>query len=195
MKIKSLIGYIEKDRNAKYGLERQASLTIDGDGTNIPRNIDCGVLHIHNVGKNQVLLMCDPFDAETGLWNGPDIIPNDLHDGSFEASLWHDLIWFYASEIAETTGMSISAVKQWGNDLFYAAWVYYAGLYGKRVTLRARIAYWAVSLAKSWYGRVKGVLLLAILASVVSGCSGCYTPPDWTVTDATEIHATEYCNK
>lgn len=190
--IKTMLGYIERDQNAKYGLERQASITLAGDNISLPNNVDCGVLHICNIGQGQVSIMCDQFDAESGLWNGPDIIPDNLKDGSFEASLWHDLIWFYADEIADATGMTASAVKQWGNDIFYAAWVYYASLYGKRVTLRARIAYWAVSIAKNWYGKVKALLPIFAI-TIVCSCffAGCYTPPDWKVIDATQIESLE----
>ena len=190
--IKTLLGYIERDQNAKYGLKSEASITIGGANIALSKNVDCGVLHICNITDYQVMLTCDAFDAESGLWNGPDIIPNNLKDGSFEASLWHDLIWYYAEEIAEATGMTISEVKQWGNDAFYAAWVYYASLYGRRVTLRARIAYWAVSIAKNWYGKVKAFLPIFAVTFVCS-CffAGCYTPPDWKVIDATPIESVE----
>ena len=90
--IKTLLGYIERDQNAKYGLKNEASITIGGANIALSKNVDCGVLHICNITDYQVMLTCDAFDAESGLWNGPDIIPDNLKDGSFEASRWHDLI-------------------------------------------------------------------------------------------------------
>lgn len=155
----SIAEYWREDQNAKYGLDKTVSVTITGKTAGIG-NADCGPLSIRSdKGGTEAVLTCSPFAADEGLWNGPDVLPNERDDGSMVASLWHDLIWYYAEEIAEQVGMSVSDVKQWGNGVLLAVWRSYAKSKGKWHGLNkylAKAAFYITSWAKNWYGKVKG---------------------------------------
>ena len=178
--VKRAVQYVKEDQSARYGLKDHTTIILYGDGVGIGR-VDAGVLHI--VGKkggDTCTLLADPFKPEDGLWNGPDVIPNDWSDGSMEASLWHDLIWHYAADIAEQTGLTVREVKSWGNGILKAGWEAYGVKLGKDGwwnRFKAWCAYQLTELVKGWYGKNKaGLLVLAVL----SCGGGCYTAPDWT---------------
>ena len=128
-------------------------------------------------------LTAEPFDAQEGLWNGPDVIPNDWHDGSLEASLWHDLIWHYSEEIARQTGMSRQEVLHWGNGILTACWRGYAAqLYpdARAVGVKTAAAYAATEAARPWYHALKRLCrraagwfaAAALFAGLLGGADG-----------------------
>ena len=163
MEVVSLIGaardYFIRDREARYGVVTPICVTIVGDGVGIG-SASCGPLTIMSIkGGDKCILTCAPFDPEDRLWNGPDILPNERNDGSMVASLWHDLIWGFAADIASQTGLSVAEVKQWGNGVLFSVWRSYAqknGVWTWFNRLLARAAYVVTSWSKKWYGKVKG---------------------------------------
>lgn len=115
------------------------------------------------------------------FWNGPDLINNKVKDGQLESSLWHDLSWHFAQEIAVAWGCRVVDVKYWANGLFYAAWKDYGEYYpsAKFVSQKARVAYGVVHFATPWYHRIKKLFGLSLVLLSVSGCEGCalFDPP------------------
>ena len=185
---KAGIEYIEHDNQVMLGLTKPQ--WIGFRGTAIGRgNFDNGWLRITSKkGGSIVRLDADTFRAVLKFWNGPDVIQNNLKDGSLEASLWHDLIWVFAKEIATAWGCSDLDVMLWANGLFHAAWKNYGKMYpsARLVNQKARIAYGVVTFSAPWYHRLKKVFGLAVvLLCVCGGCDGCAlfeTPPDVEVT-------------
>lgn len=183
------IEYIEHDNKVSLGLRKPQWIGFEGIG--IGRgDFDNGVLNITSLknseqdGADNVVLEASVFSALMRFWNGPDLINNKVKDGRLEASLWHDLIWRFAKEIAATWGCSEDKVYEWANSLFYAAWKDYGSMYpsAKLVTQKARVAYGVVSFAAPWYHKLKRLFGLALVVlCVCGGCEGCAlfnTPPD-----------------
>jgi len=193
-KVRDFISYIEKDQEVMLGLREP--VWIEFTGKHICRkDFYNGLLCIsNNYSENKVRLDISAFSALLRIWNGPDLIDNWVLDGRLEASLWHDVIWVYAIEIATAWNCSVEDVLEWANSLFYAAWKYYGELYpeSKFVPIKARVAYGIVSFASPWYHKFKKFLVkLGIMSVLVftlgmcvgaSGCSIFGPPPDSQVT-------------
>ena len=118
------------------------------------------------------------------LWNGPNGIPDNLGDGSFEMSLWHDLVWEYAKKIAEILGVSEQDVMKWANGILAAAYRGYGERRGKKSGWRAWIAYNVCERSRRWWHRLFPALLAALALGILAGCSGCASPPDWDLEDS-----------
>jgi len=185
---KTGIEYIEHDNKVMLGLTKPQWISFEGLG--IGRgDFDNGFLKITSAKDGDcVRLDAAVFRAVMHFWNGPDLINNKGKDGRLESSLWHDLIWYFAKEIAVAWGCSVADVLDWANGLFYAAWKDYGEHYpsAKFVKQKARVAYGVVHFAAPWYHRVKKIFGLALVVlCVCSGCHGCALfdpPPDVHVT-------------
>lgn len=186
--------YFRDDLAHAYGLREEASITLHGDGIGIG-SAEAGALSIiSNKGGNTVTLVAKPFEARSRFWNGPNVVPDTLKDGSLESSLWHDLIWQFAPCLSKQLGISTHDLLTWSNGILAAAWEYYGRvLYGRSAESGKRRGWLAYNVCRlgAWVKRL--LLRFSILAFVtlLAGCSGCYTPPDWTVSDASAIEAVE----
>lgn len=191
-----ILSYLYDDVTKAYGLAEAASCTLSGPGIGIG-SATAGPLTIESEpGGEQVTLRCKPFSARTCWWNGPNIIPDGLRDGSFEASLWHDLLWEFCDEFCLALGMRDKDFLRWADGIFAAAYKGYAAKkYGKERGAFARLAYNVVRAGaaikvrarrlKKWF--LNG-LCIAVATVFFSGCSGCAAPPDWVLEDAGEIN-------
>lgn len=177
-----VIDYIKDDMNAKYGLNKEVSATFIGDGIGIG-TCTVGVLTIKSIGGDMVKLIAKPFAPESGLWNGPNIIPDTWDDGSMEMSLWHDLIWVYAKDIGKALNMSEQEVMKWGNGILVAAWNGYAEKYGKNRGWMANVAYRICEVGRRFWRFIVSVAIVALL----TGCNGCSAIPEWTMEESTSI--------
>ena len=103
---KAAARYIDKDLHTYYGLAKPAWVSFKGPGVGVlgrsleVRQVIVGVLSIEFESADKVYMSAVPFEASTKLFNGPNLIPDNLGDGSKEMSLWHDLTWEYAKQIA-----------------------------------------------------------------------------------------------
>lgn len=181
------IEYIEHDNKVSLGLRKPQWIGFEGPG--IGRgDFDNGYLRIASVkGGDLVRLDASVFRAYMRFWNGPDLLKNKVKDGRLESSLWHDLVWFFAKDIAKKWGCSVEEVLEWANGLFYAAWKDYGEHYpdAKFVPQKARAAYGVVHFSAPWYHRFKKIFGLSVVVLCVSGCQGCALfdpPPDIHVT-------------
>lgn len=186
------IKYVKADNEKHYGLAETVSAVLAGDNVTLVRDghsyvpvkavtTKDGSLTVTPCEDGlefAVRLVAHPFPAEAKLWNGPDLIKDDKYR-SMLASLFHDLIWGHAQELATAWDVPKSAVLSWGNGVLYALWTYASGdsLLGR---LEARIAWHACEFSKGWYHAVKKWLGLSCVA-LCFGVSGCATPPDWSV--------------
>lgn len=175
----SLVKYVWDDLSHSYALLNRVELTVRGVGCGIGV-AEAGPLRIEGEAGGKVChLVCEPFGGEARLWNGPNVIPDTLQDGSMEASLWHDLIWTYCSSIAKQTGKSEADILAWSNGILSAAWVAYGAARGKDARgsrVKAYIAYNVCRLG-AWIKR--GWLRIAGCVAVCALCGGCIAPPDW----------------
>lgn len=191
--LKAALDYAKRDQRAKYALPGEVSVSLRSrrlarllpEGFNYTTRD--GSLTVTRLGPENVRLTAHPFPAESGLWNGPDAIPNKWFR-SMLASLFHDLIWGHADELAAAIGKSRVEVLRWGNDALYLLWVWASddSWLGRR---EAWLAFQATQFAAPWYHKIKrllGAFLLATLLVFAAGCSeGCYSLPDGGVTDVT----------
>ena len=195
--LKKVADYIRKDQAAAYSLPTDVSVTLDSRAVAafLPADFTQfttadGSLTVERVPDedkpNLVRLTAHPFPAESKLWNGPDVIPNKWFR-SMLASLFHDLIWVHAGEIAAALGKRELEVLRWGGDALYLIWVYGSedSFLGQR---EAWLSFQATQYAAPWYHKIKrlfGALALAVaLGAAAVGCSeGCFTPPDGAVVD------------
>jgi hypothetical protein len=186
--------YIDKDLHTYYGLSKPAWASFKGPGVGVLGNslevglVVVGVLTIEFVSADEVRLSAVAFEAFTKLWNGPNVIPDNLKDGSKEMSLWHDLVWEYAKMIAKILGCTAQDVMCWGDGILNAAYIGYGKRRGKSVRWRARVAYNVVEWSRHWWRRFFPSAVCIVLAgALLAGCSGCATPPAWELDDASEI--------
>ena len=189
--VSAAVKYIKTDLGSRYGLEKEAHCTIRGEGVGIG-SASAGPLRIESEkGGNRVRLTASPFAADTGYWNGPNVIPDNLGDGSLEASLWHDLIWTFCDELAAQLGMTRAQLLAWSNGVLAAAWRGYGKRkYGRSEASGRRRGWLAYNVCRigAW---IKALWLklccMALATALLAGCDGCATPPDWEVESASDI--------
>lgn len=193
--VRSVLRYFDEDLHSYYGLKKPAWASFRGDGIGVLGKslevgvVAVGVLRIEFVSAGLVRLSADAFVAALRLWNGPNVIPNNLKDGSMEMSLWHDLTWAYAAQIAKILGVSAQDVMAWADGILDAAYRGYGKIkYGKDTRTRARIAFNICEWSRHWWRKVfPGAVSLVISCCLLAGCSGCVSPPNWEMEDASEI--------
>ena len=189
--------YIKADNESSFGLDEEVSVVLAGDDVAyagkvlVPREYTTqdGSLSIKPEWSNGWLirLTAHPFPASSRLWNGPDVIANNQYR-SMLASLFHDLIWGHAAELARAWGVSKRDVLTWGNGVLYSLWMY-ASADSMRGRIEARLAWMACEFSKSWYHAFKRLVGLHCLAFALLLAAGCGTPPDWTVTEISGTNA------
>lgn len=192
-----IIKYVKADNEASFGLDEEVSVVLMGDDVGLVAGhfiedaytTKDGSLSISAVWSNGwlVRLTAHPFPASAHLWNGPDVIANNQYR-SMLASLFHDLIWGHAAELARAWGVSKRDVLTWGNGVLYALWMY-ASADSRRGRIEARLAWMACEFSKSWYHTVKKWLGLHSILFALLLASGCGTPPDWTVAEISGTNA------
>lgn len=176
---KAAIAYIRNDQTRKYGLLRRTVVFIDGPGVGKFHYKD-DVLTIISPTSDCTILVAEPFKSESNNWNGPDVLPDTRKDGSFEMSLWHDLIVGRAKEIAKENHTREQRVFKWANDLVPALMELYAEK--KPKGWWKRLVHSTLEIARPFYHPFKKLVkpffgCLAI--AVACGFSGCDSPPDW----------------
>lgn len=185
--------YVDRDLHTWYGLAAPAWAVFTGEGVGVlGKSLEAGVvevgpLAIYFFSTSQVRLECAVFAAAAKLWNGPNGIPDNLGDGSMEMSLWHDLIWEFARQIAEALGVTEQDVMKWGDGILAAGYRGYGARRGSRTGWRARVAYNVVEWSRRWWRKLFPALLAGLTLGILAGCSGCATPPDWELDDGSEI--------
>lgn len=178
--------YIRDDQAADYPLPDPVSVVIRSHRVakfvRKPYTTKDGSLSVTSLGENRVELRANRF-PRSGLWNGPDAIPNDTLRGML-SSLFHDLIWGHAKEFAEAWGTTDLEVLRWGGDVLYLVWVWASkdSWLGRR---EAWLAFQTTQFAAPWYHNVKKILsksatMIAVLLGLCS-VSGCYSLPDGEV--------------
>ena len=173
-------------RDDLYALSAPARLVLSGVGVCIG-DAECGPLRItSHPDSGRVVLEASPFPAESGYWNGPNVIPDHLRDGSFEASLWHDLIWTFCGDIAVQTGKSAAEILEWSNGILAAALRYYGReLYGRSDGRRRGWLAYQICRIGAWIKRFfVRISCMALAAGLLAGCNGCANPPDWEVVES-----------
>ena len=180
------VKYLRDEASGHYALLEPADVCVSGEGAG-GVNWSNHVLKIVSIDDDNVRFRAEPFAATTGYWNGPSVVA-DFDDGRIEASLFHDLIWTWADEIAEANGMTEAELLTWSNLHLAVMW----REYGKRkgcIPWAVRMKTWlAAQVVNSWAARWwRRLTVLALLATMLGGCSGCIGIPDWTVDDASEV--------
>ena len=191
-----VIKYVREDNAASYGLDEEVRAVLFGDNVAVIEEGEIvveitaittadGSLSIAPVESGLdwgVRLVANPFPASSHLWNGPDLIRNNQYR-SMLASLFHDLIWEHADEIAKAWGVSKQAVLRWGDGVLYALWLHASGdsILGR---LEARAAWQVCEYSRGWYHTAKKWLgLHCVTLAAMLAAAGCGTPPDWTVAE------------
>ncbi len=189
--------YIKADNEASFGLDEEVSVVLMGDGVAyvgtvlVPREYttkdgSLTIAQTADVIDWGVRLVAHPFPAESRLWNGPDVIANNQYR-SMLASLFHDLIWEHADELARAWGVTKQDVLRWGDGVLYALWMY-ASEDSIRGRIEARVAWQVCEFSRGWYHSLKKILGLHCLAFALL-LAGCGTPPDWTVAEISGTNA------
>ena len=186
--------YVDRDLHTYYGLSTPAWASFRGDGVGVLGKslevgaVAVGVLKIEFVSASLVRFSATAFLASLKIWNGPNVIPDNLKDGSFEMSLWHDLTWAYAKVIAAALGATEQEVMAWADGILDTAYRGYGKKHGKDVRVRARIAFSVCEWSRRWWRKVfPGAVSLAVALAMAAGCSGCATPRGWEMEDASPI--------
>lgn len=185
-----VMGYIEKDQKAKYSLNKEVTVILMGDGvlgapsstyTTDDESLTIELLdRSENGGTDAIKVTAHPFEADSNLWNGPDVIPNNKYR-SMLASLFHDLIWEHCDELAKAWDCTSQDVLEWGNGVLYSVWKHASGS-SKWGKFEARIAWRVCQLSKLWYHKVRRLLNLAPIF-VLLFMVACFGPPQWTVVE------------
>ena len=185
--VSAAVKYIKTDLGRRYGLEKEAHCTIRGEGVGIG-SASAGPLRIESEkGGNRVRLTASPFAADTGYWNGPNVIPDNLGDGSLEASLWHDLIWTFCDELAAQLGMTRAQLLAWSNGVLAAAWRGYGARRGRSPRILPYLGYNLCRFGAWLKDRIFKFFCIGVATLFLTGCTGCETPPPWELGDAGEV--------
>ena len=194
--LKAARKYLAADQKARYGLPSPVAVTLSSEGVAAPwegrapfMTAD-GTLRVAWLEPGLVRLSASPFPAESGLWNGPDLIPNKWFRAML-ASLFHDLALAHVKEIAAATGMTEAQVWDWANAVLWLVWDGADEIAsGKKRTWLSRTESWLAfqtcSLGGPWYSRLAKALkrILCLTAAGVAlslpwGCAGgCAALPD-----------------
>lgn len=185
--IKSAVKYLRDDANRRYALLEPAIMRIEGDGAGRFFYSD-NILAIEPDGPNAALISAQPFDADSGEWDGASIIPDAdqgdaFDDGRTEASLYHDLIYKRLGLIAACNRADEPAVREWADGVLVAVWAAYArrkGRGGRRARIMRRLAWRALRSPLHWiWRRISLILLVSAIGLSIIGCSSCSSPPEW----------------
>jgi hypothetical protein len=194
--LKAARKYLAADQKARYGLPAPVAVTLASEGAAAPwegrapfMTAD-GTLRVEWLEPGLVRLEARAFPAESGLWNGPDLIPNKWFR-SMLASLFHDLVLAHVAEIAIATGLTAAQVWKWANAVLWLVWDGAdEAANGTRRTWMGRAESWLAfqtcSLGGPWYSRLAKALkrILCLTAAGVAlalpwGCAGgCAALPD-----------------
>ena len=191
-----VVDYIRDDQNARMGLLQPVRITIEGPGLGIGdfQSSD-HVFTMLSDTLNRVNFIIAPFpaDAKT-IWNGPDGIPNTWEGGSIPASLVHDFICHHRPGIAGELNITQAEVWEWAAKIMAIIWEHYG-----HSTTQARTESWiAYNIVRNvrrpytWLKRKLGFATVIILASLLTGCSGCLQSlPEGRVTYADPVISVE----
>jgi hypothetical protein len=183
--------YLKKDQAADYSLPEDVSVSIRSKRVaDLPTReftTADGTLTVALDADDPlgIRLTAHKF-PRAGLWNGPDVLRNNSLRRML-ASLFHDLIWEHADELAEAWQTDKTEVLRWGNDVLYLVWAWASedSWLGRR---EAWLSFQATNFAAPWYHRVKEALACLAAASLLSGC---YTLPDGAVVEVTGAEVVE----
>jgi hypothetical protein len=179
---KAVAKYIRDDQSADYPLPAPVTVIIKSRRVAAfvkgPYTTKDGSLSVTPLGDNKVELTAHAF-PRSGLWNGPDAIPNDTLRGML-ASLYHDLIWVHASELCDAWGCYQTDLLRWGGDVLYLVWVWASkdSWWGRR---EAWLAFQATNFAAPVYHKIKKAVGATAIALLCAGCTGCFSVPDGEV--------------
>ena len=81
--------------------------------------LDHKCLHILLIG-NVLKINIDPISHDEDILDGPNGVLKWLaiRDGSFAGSIPHDVVWYYAKEIAKKLNIDESRVRKFGDNLY-----------------------------------------------------------------------------
>ncbi len=196
-----VLKYLKEDNSHSYGLDEEVSVLLSGKDVAWPASSAVSLADYTTQDGSLTIAFCEtsldvavrlvahPFPVSSNLWNGPDII-SDTKFRAMAASLFHDLIWEHASELAKAWGVSKTDVLGWGDGVLYAVWMWASEdtLLGR---IEARVAWSVCEFSKGWYHTAKKWLGLHTIALATllaaAGCVG--TPPDWQVVEFTGTNA------
>lgn len=188
--------YVKEDQRADYPLPGEVSVVVKSRKVaslvRSPYTTKDGSLTVEPVDERHVRLVAHKF-VRCGLWNGPDAIPNNTLRGML-ASLYHDLIWVHAAELAAAWGCTELNILRWGGDVLYLVWMWASKdtWWGRR---EAWLAFQVTDFAAPFYHRllprVKKAVGATVLALLCSGCTGCYSLPDGEVESVDGVEVVE----
>ena len=183
---KAVKDYLKNDQQADYPLPGPVDIVVKSERVarpvRSPYTTRDGSLSVTPLGDGRTRFVAHKF-GRCGLWNGPDVLPNNTLRGML-ASLFHDLIWEHADELAAAWGVSNLEILRWGGDVLYLVWKWASKdtWWGRR---EAWLAFQATDFAAPFYHkllpRVKKAVGATVLALLCSGCTGCYSLPDGEV--------------
>lgn len=194
--IDKIIKYLKDDQLKSYALEERVEILLKQDDVcatsawlwlHAPDKAtkwatDDGSLEIdwsqYSLGLR---LAANPFPASAHLWNGPDVIGDGYFAAMF-ASLFHDLIWGHADEIAKAFDVPRETVLRWGDGVLYAIW------HTVEPGLMSRLAYGVCEFAVPWYHKLKRLFGFGCAALAFAGCAA-FNPPNIALIEATGTNA------
>jgi hypothetical protein len=179
--------YIHDDQRADYPLPAPVEIVVKSKRVaqfvKSPYTTKDGSVSVTPLGDDRVRLIAHAF-TRSGLWNGPDALPNDTLRGML-ASLYHDLLWIHAAEFCNAWGCERTTdFLKWANDVLYLVWVWASNdsWWGRR---EAWLAFQAVSFAAPVYHKIKDkfaeATAIILACGLCAGCSGCFSVPDGEV--------------
>lgn len=179
---KAVAKYIRDDQSADYPLPAPVTVIVKSRRVaafvKSPYTTKDGSLSVTPLGDNKVELTAHAF-PRSGLWNGPDAIPNNTLRGML-ASLFHDLLWIASSEFCAAWKCYQTDFLRWANDVLYLVWVWASkdSWCGRR---EAWLAFQATNFAAPVYHKIKKAVGATAIALLCAGCTGCFSVPDGEV--------------
>jgi len=181
----TILKWIRSDQKKKYGLKKRHVTKITAPGIG-KYAFDNGQYKIESPTPDCTILTAEPFDPESGFWDGPSMTwdmtlfggKTPRKDGLFEASLDHDLTFAFAEEIAKANNTTAHEVRLWANRVLQLEMKYYAKIKSaaERGLVR-RVLDWGsgiYTVAKKYLGKFLLALVAALAVGAAAGCAGCW---------------------
>lgn len=190
--IATAIKFVRNDQKKKYGLKTRHVSHIYADGIG-KFNFDNGQYRIESPTPNETILTAEPFDPDSGIWDGPSMTwdmtilggKTPRKDGLFEASLNHDEIFHFAEEIAKANDCTVEEVYEWANRILQLEMKYYAQI---NIPAERSLIRRILDFAAGHYSKIKKIVRhflpmigALVVGALVAGCVGCWPEEEGTV--------------
>ena len=179
---------IEKDGNHEYGLTYNVDYGVIRTTHFSAFDYEDDVLLVQKIDEERAHWWIKSFSPGNGYWDGTSLLPDKGKyafcdfNALFKASVFHDVVYKKVEAISKATGVPEEKLLAFADDMLKIL----ADGYGASSKMTTPI-HWLVRTGGSLYHKLKKLIVVAIVVSLLCGCYTIKTemespPPDieWT---------------